>query len=379
MASKRGRRPNGDGNIRRRDNGTYEISIMNGYDPDTGKRRVYHFYGPTLREAREKAKAFMDDLNDGIQAASTITFDEWGAQWLEMYQENISPSTYDSYKHTLRLLNNFFEGKRLQDIRTIDVENMLMALRREGRSRSYVSKARGMMFQILKKAVAARLVRENVVASAEKMHYREPEKRREAFTTEEVSILMRDLPHTTVGLATRALLLGAGLRVQEAVALTREDVEPDCSVIHIRKAINRLPGGSEYIGPTKSATSIRDVPVPANLRWCVLELRKNCNTFLFESKRKPGRPMSTSHFREEYYKALDTVENVRRLSPHSCRHSYVSMLASLHVDLPVLQSLVGHADLDMVRHYLHVEDGTRREAVDRINQLFPTDSPDHTD
>ena len=377
MANKR--RPNGDGNIRRRDNGTYEISIMNGYDPDTGKRRVFHFYGSTLREARARAKSFMDDLNDGIQANANITFDGWGTQWLTTYQENISPSTYDSYKHTLRLLNNFFEGKKLQVIRTIDVENMLMALRREGRSRSYISKCRGMMFQIMKKSVAAGLTRVNVVASAEKMHYREPEKRREAFTTEEVSILMRELPHTTVGLATRALLLGCGLRVQEAVALTKEDVEPDGSILHIRKAINRLPGGGEYIGPTKSATSTRDVPVPTNLRWCVLELRKNCDKYLFESKRKPGRPMSTSHFREEYYKALDKVENVRRLSPHSCRHSYVSMLASLHVDLPVLQSLVGHADLDMVRHYLHVEDHIRKEAVERISDLFPSDSSDHTE
>lgn len=55
------------------------------------------------------------------------------------------------------------------------------------------------------------------------------------------------------------------------------------------------------------------------------------------------------------------------------------MLASLHVDLPVIQSLVGHADLDMVRHYLHVEDSIRMEAVERFSQVFPADSPNHTD
>ena len=376
MANKR--RPNGDGNIRRRSNGTYEISIMHGYHPETGKRRVYYFYGSTQHEVREKAKAFMADISNGIQADSTITFDVWSEQWLKLYCKNISPSTYDGYKYTLRLLNTYFCDKKLQDICTLDVENMLMDMQRNGRSRSYISKCRGMMFQIMKKAVAARLIRENVVASAEKMHYREPEKRRDAFTTEEVYILMRELPRSPIGCAMR-LLLGCGLRVQELVALEKQHVEPDGSVIHVLQAITRLPGGSEYIGPTKSAASVRDVPVPANIRWCVLELLKKNGTYLFESKQKRGGPWSTSYFRDKYYKALDKIDGVRRLPPHSCRHSYVSQLQALQVDLPTIQSLVGHADLDMTQYYLHIADSIRDDAVKQLSNAFSTCFSVHAD
>ncbi len=48
------------------------------------------------------------------------------------------------------------------------------------------------------------------------------------------------------------------------------------------------------------------------------------------------------------------IEGVRELTPHSCRLTYVSQMQALGVDLATIQSTVGHADLDMTQHYLHV-------------------------
>lgn len=33
------------------------------------------------------------------------------------------------------------------------------------------------------------------------------------------------------------------------------------------------------------------------------------------------------------------------LTPHSCRHTYVSQLQALGVDMETIQSMVGHADM----------------------------------
>ena len=52
---------------------------------------------------------------------------------------------------------------------------------------------------------------------------------------------------------------------------------------------------------------------------------------------------------------------VRMLTPHSCRHTYVSQMQALGVDLPVIQSIVGHADLDMTQHYLHVQNPVKQK------------------
>ena len=57
--------------------------------------------------------------------------------------------------------------------------------------------------------------------------------------------------------------------------------------------------------------------------------------------------------------AIEAIPGVRSLSPHSCRHTCVSQIQALGVDLATIQSLVGHADVDMTKHYLHVQDPIR--------------------
>lgn len=64
------------------------------------------------------------------------------------------------------------------------------------------------------------------------------------------------------------------------------------------------------------------------------------------------------------------MEGVRVLTPHCCRHTYVSQLQALGVSIETIQSIVGHADLDMTRHYLHVQENIRLEAVERFSEAF---------
>ena len=76
------------------------------------------------------------------------------------------------------------------------------------------------------------LIRKNPVCFAEKMRNREPIKRKDAFTTEQVAILMEKLPEDRMGLSIR-LMLGTGLRTQEILALEPRHIEPAGSVIRI--------------------------------------------------------------------------------------------------------------------------------------------------
>ena len=59
----------------------------------------------------------------------------------------------------------------------------------------------------------------------------------------------------------------------------------------------------------------------------------------------------------------------RVLSPHCCRHTYISPLQSMGVDIQTIQSLSGHADIDMTEHYLHVQDEVKVSAVAKSNHL----------
>ena len=252
-------------------------------------------------------------------------------------------------------------------IRPIDIENFLKGMRRDGRSDSYISKARGMLYQIFQKAEANDLVRRNPVRLAEKMRATGTAKRKEAFTTAEVAHLMKVLPDDRMGLSIR-LLLGTGMRMQELLALEPQFIEEDGSVIHIRQAV-KVVKGTVSIGSPKSKDSIRDIPVPLNVRPCAIKLRDTTDQFIWESP-KTGLPCNPTHFRDVFRKSLEEAGDVRLLTPHSCRHTYVSQMQALGVDIQTIQSIVGHADTEMTEHYLHVQESIRQSAIQLFSEAF---------
>ena len=60
----------------------------------------------------------------------------------------------------------------------------------------------------------------------------------------------------------------------------------------------------------------------------------------------------------------------RLLTPHSCRHTYVSQMQALGVDIQTIQSIVGHADTEMTEHYLHVQESIRQSAIQLFSEAF---------
>ena len=362
------RRSNGEGTLRQRPNGLWELTLMDGFQSD-GRRKYKSFYAKTQKEVKQKARAYQDAKAEGIEVDVVYYFDEWADLWFESHKDNIMPTTQENYQYTLRILKAAFPHKKIRDIKPFDIEMMLKKLRRDGRSTSCLTQCRGMMYQIMNKAEANDLIRKNPVRFAEKMRYREPVKRKDAFTAEEVSILMERLPENRIGLSIR-LMLGTGMRTQELLALEPRHIDTDCSHIRIEQAIN-MQKGTAVVGLPKSRDSYRTIPVPQSLRWCAVALRQTEKKFVWE-ERKKDNPCNPSHFRDQFRKALEAIPEVPTLTPHSCRHTYVSQMQALGVDLSTIQSIVGHADVDMTQHYLHVQESIRLDAIDRFSKAFPT-------
>ena len=362
------RRSNGEGTLRQRPNGLWELTLMDGFQSD-GRRKSKSFYAKTQKEVKQQARAYQDAKAEGIEVDVVYYFDEWADLWFESHKDNIMPTTQENYQYTLRILKAAFPHKKIRDIKPFDIEMMLKKLRRDGRSTSCLTQCRGMMYQIMNKAEANDLIRKNPVRFAEKMRYREPVKRKDAFTAEEVSILMERLPENRIGLSIR-LMLGTGMRTQELLALEPRHIDTDGSHIRIEQAIN-MQKGTAVVGLPKSRDSYRTIPVPQSLRWCAVALRQTEKKFVWE-ERKKDNPCNPSHFRDQFRKALEAIPEVPTLTPHSCRHTYVSQMQALGVDLSTIQSIVGHADVDMTQHYLHVQESIRLDAIDRFSKAFPT-------
>lgn len=360
------KRSNGEGALRKRKDGRWELSIMVGYHDD-GKRKFKYFYGKTQKEVLNKAEKFRQDQNSGLNTDYNYTLAEFGDFWFDGHCDNITPTTQESYKYTLALIKRHLGHRKIAELKAMDVEEFLKTLRREGKSDSYISGARAMLFQILHKAEANDLIRKNPVRFADKMRSREPAKRKDAFYTNEVKLMMVKLPKDRIGNSIR-IMLATGMRTQELLALEPMHIAEDGSSIQILQAINMVKG-TAVVGQPKSRDSYRVIPVPPGLYECAKALRTTDKKYIWEEGKK-DTPCNPSHFRKKYKEAISAVEGVRYLTPHSCRHTYVSQMQALGIPLETIQSLVGHADPSMTEHYLHVQEQIRKQAAEKYSEAF---------
>ena len=359
------KRSHGEGTLSRKENGRWEIQIMVGYKPD-GKRDIRSFSGETQREAKAKRDEFLRKREAGLLTGKDLRFEEWADTWFENHKDNIKPTTQDGYRYTLRILKDHFGRRKLSEIKAMDIEQFLKKLRKEGRSDSALAQCRGMLFQIFNKAAANEIILKNPVAFADKMRKRPP-REKEAFTADEVRTLLRELPEDKIGWSIR-LMLCTGMRTQELLGLEPRHIAQDGSSINIAQAVVMVKG-TAIIGTPKSYDSYRTIPVPELVQYCARNLRSTDKKFIWEAGR-PDMPCNPSHFRTQFKKALEEVDGVRVLTPHCCRHTFVSQMQALGVDIETIQNIVGHAEIDMTRHYLHVQEPKRLEAAQRFSEAF---------
>ena len=359
------RRSNGEGTIKKLPNGKWQIQFMDGYKPD-GTRRFKSFSAPKLDEVKRLKREYEQRKAAGVLAAMDYSFSEWADFWFEHHKNMISATTQEGYTYTLRNLKTHFGRRKLSEIKTYDIEQYLMKLVRDGKSGSTVAQSRGMLFQIFKMAVANDILIKNPVAHAEKIR-RAPPKPKEAFTADEVRKLMKELPEDKMGWSIR-LQLATGMRTQELLALEPRHIAKDGSSINVAQAVV-MEKGKAVIGPTKTHTSVRTIPVPETVRYCARNLRDTDRMFIWEGKCS-NKPVNPSYFRDQFKEMIGAIEDVRVLTPHCCRHTYVTQMLALGVDPKTIQALVGHAEIDMTMYYAHAQESSKQAAISRYDEAF---------
>lgn len=360
------RRANGEGTLRKRSDGRWECSIMVGWKED-GRRQIKSFYGWTQEEVMQKVQKWKGLHPPTFLRSKEYMFSEWADIWYASHRANIALTTQESYSYTLRALKQHFGRRKISQLKAHDVDIYLQLLRKRGLAKSTIAQYRGMLFQIMHKAEANDLIHKNPVRFATRVRDMTPPKKKEAFTTSEVQTLFQQLPYDRIGMSIR-LLLGTGMRTQELLALEPRHIKEDGSEILIEQATQVIKG-TVAVGVPKTMTSNRKIPVPPMLYSCAQALRDTPNKFIWEEK-IPGKPCNPTYFRDQFRKTLEAIPTVRLLTPHSCRHTYVSQLQAVGVDVSTIQSIVGHAEIEMTEYYLHVQDMIKRDAVNKFSAAF---------
>ncbi|MGA7324493.1 MAG: tyrosine recombinase [Rhodomicrobium sp.] len=151
------------------------------------------------------------------------------------------------------------------------------------------------------------------------------------------------------------LLYGTGLRVSELASLPRNALQGDRLMITVKGK-----GGRERIVPLNPKA--REA-LDRYLEALGPETSPGGSKCLFPSHGEAG------HFTRQKF-ARDLKElgasiglDGERLSPHVLRHAFASHLLDRGVDLRVLQTLLGHADISTTQIYTHVMEDRLKQTV----------------
>lgn len=132
-------------------------------------------------------------------------------------------------------------------------------------------------------------------------------------------------------------LYGLGLRISEALALTRASVQGEVVTVHGK-------GGKQ-----------RQVPLP-------LPVKSALNQWLTASQEMPpgaplfpnphGKPLTPRFAQKVLQQTREALNLPSHLTPHALRHSFATHLLANGADLRTVQELLGHSQLATTQRYL---------------------------
>lgn len=369
------KRSHGEGTVWKLKNGKWHGQLMDGYN-ENGKRKIVSFTAATKKALLAEMREYQEQKDANVCIDKSITLTEWSNTWYENYRDQVQPSTYSNYKYTLKIIQEHLGDRKLNDILPLDIERFIRTLR-AAYSDSCVNKCRAMLIQIYDAADANALVMRNPARKAKNPRNvpltanipgtdAEDGPKKDAFTPEEIALLLKHLEPDLLGHSIR-LMLGTGVRVQELLALTKADIPMDGSFVTVNKAVKTVNGRST-LGPPKSTRSNRVIPVPQSYRESAIYIRTHGNEpFLWTASWK--NPLySVKTFRAKYYRAIKRIAGVRPLSPHCCRHTYITQLEAKGVPMERIARLTGHSKVETTNRYLHTSAETLAETVAVLNQ-----------
>ncbi len=372
-------------NLTQRKDGRYEAKYVDQF----GRRHT--ICDPKLAVVRKKLNEALYNKEHSIYSSECkLTLDEWFNIWVNTYYKNkVKEITYinkvDRYNGKIK--GSSIGKMKLVDIRPIHIQEYVNSLKeanlKQGTIGIYISLIRAP----LKQAILEGYITRNPVdgISIPRDDYKE----KLVLTHEEQERFFKYASISSLYKLYKFLLL-TGVRINEALALTWDDVDFDTKIIRINKTLHCYSGRQkqmlkdlnaeesthlEYrVGTPKTRQSIRNIPISeccyTLLKEMEAENKLNIN-IVFHNKR--GAFLNVNNVDYSLKKICSQIiatedANFPLITPHTFRHTFTTRCIERGVSPKVIQKVLGHATLDMtLKIYTHVTDQYLTEEMSKIN------------
>lgn len=307
-----------------------------------------------------------------------------------LYQKTgVRPSTRANYKTVTNMLEKDpFGARRIDTIKTSDAKIWLVKLQREdGRSYSSIHSIRGVLRPAFQMAVDDDLIKKNPFEFQLMTVIVNDSVTRDAITHAQkrkfLDFIKND-NHFSKYYDAVFILFNTGMRISEFVGLTVDDIDLKNRRLRIERQLQRTSQMRYVILPPKTRSGERVIPITNDVCDAFERILKNRNPampepvidgytgFLYYDKN--GMPMVALHW-EKYFKHMREKynkiyrEQLPLITPHVCRHTYCSHMASSGMNPKHLQYLMGHSDIGVTLNtYTHVELDNVTKELNRLEK-----------
>jgi integrase len=165
-----------------------------------------------------------------------------------------------------------------------------------------------------------------------------------------------------------ATAMYSGLRLGELKALRWADIDFEKNIITVARSWDPKAGEIE----TKSKAGVRTVPIAGALRSHLREhqLRQGRGGEGLAFGRSTTVPFSPTAVQRRTETAWRRAE-LKRITPHECRHTFASMMIAAGVNAKALSSFMGHANISItLDRYGHLMPGSEAQAAGLLDNYL---------
>lgn len=352
-----------------------------------GKRK--YLRATTKEELGQKYQQARLEIGAGVDVTDTTTFGEFAQLWFNTYKRpNLRENSQEDCLYILnRHLMPQLATMRLRDIKPVHIRGVMSNL--SGYSRSVQSKALQILRSVFNAAVENHILLRSPVSAGLEPGGKAP-KEKVPLTPEQSQRLLAATAGTRAYVAV-AVMLGAGLRREEAVGLMWKDVDLKSGIINVRHAKAFHGSRGEVSDRLKSDAAYRSIPTPGWLLQILREEKERSNSDFVLSMRN-GESLTASSF-DRLWGIIEarTTDDPEKLGnpvsarhpdviysldfhthPHLLRHTCITRWVEAGLDMKEVQYLAGHATPDMtMRVYAHYDQRIRLESTAKKIRSLP--------
>lgn len=364
---------------KKREDGLYHKNLVVGKNADGSYIRK-SVYAKTKKELELKITEITQELNSGIAVwENGMTFSELADIWINQY--NPTASERWRYSHDLQLKKHllpYIGSISIKDLRQIHLQTIISKLARQNYATHTMKQIKQTAVRIMKVAVDSDLIMRNPFAGVS-VPIKEPDER-QPLTQEQIKLVTENWRGHRMGIA-GMIMLYAGLRKGELLALTWEDIDLDNRIITVNKSLSCLCNKSRIKQP-KTKSGFRKVPIPNKLFAVLDEVKKASGNVCTSAEGEQMTEMAYKRAWESYMKYLNTCAGgtmgsgkrkasweMEKFTAHMMRHTYATMLFDANVDVKSAQRFLGHSDIEVTLNiYTHLSKFKEEQAINALNQ-----------